>query len=204
MVDSSAVLVKVSTNPQRHCPTAYQNRYAFKFRVPMNWSEIIDIAVAIAALVGMFLGVFNFITERRKQKPKLKVAPKAVSSAGHLPDGRESVIYSSENFRLSGTPDGIAIEVLNLSLFPITISEVGFHTPKREQRMAVPMPIILDDGKWPRRLESREKVIVHIDLVSLLESEDLHLVKGVYARTDCGFYSRGNSKALSSLLRQVV
>jgi hypothetical protein len=170
----------------------------------MASTEIKNIIVPLAAMVGMALGIFNFFVERRKQTVMLKVTPKATSICGYLPDGKEAIKYSTAHFNLRGTPDGLAIEVLNLSLFPITINEVGFHAPKREKRLAVPIPRLLDDGKWPRRLESREKVIVHVDLVSLLESEDLHLVKAVYATSDCGKYSKGESKALSDLLSQVV
>jgi len=169
----------------------------------MEWSEFKDISISVAALTGMVLGIWNLFSDRRKQKVRLKVTPKSVSHIGQMTDGSHKFKYSTSEFSIQGEPDQLAVEVVNMSEFPVTISEVGLHVPKRKKRFSVPRPEIMDGGSWPRRLESREKVIAFIDWSSLIDHEETNLIKCAYAKTDCGAYVKGNSGAMKSFINQL-
>jgi len=131
----------------------------------MELTDIKDIAISFAAITGMFLGIWNFISEKKQQKVKLEVTPLSIRNTMH--DGTNAFRTSSDHFSLEDMPDGLAIEVVNMSLFPVTITEVGLHAPKRLNRFAVPLPELTDNGKWPRKLESREKVTaIQLDVFS--------------------------------------
>jgi len=62
---------------------------------------------------------------------------------------------------------------------------------------------LIDEGKWPRRLGSREKVIAFIDWGTIFESEEINLINCAYAKTDCGAYIKGNNNALKSFINQL-
>ena len=78
------------------------------------------------------------------------------------------------------------IEVINLSNFPVTLTEVGFtlntRNVERGVRAAIPTPKIFDGGTWPRRLGTREAISAYIDGYT---SKDENLGKA-YAKTACG------------------
>tara|TARA_R110002074_G_scaffold402332_1_gene607510 strand:- start:17143 stop:17658 length:516 start_codon:yes stop_codon:yes gene_type:complete len=169
----------------------------------VEWSDIKDISISVAALTGMILGVWNLFSDRRKQKVRLKVTPKAATHFTQMADGSDVLKYSTQEFSLKGAPDMLAIEILNMSEFPVTISEIGLHAPKRKNRFAVPLPELVDDGEWPRRLESRENVLAFIDWSTLLDAEGTNLIKCAYAKTDCGTFVKGNNKAMKSFIKQV-
>lgn len=169
----------------------------------MEWTDIKDIAISVAAMIGMFLGIWNFISEKKQQKVKLKVTPLSIRNTNTMQVGANAFRTSSDHFSLEDMPDGLAIEIVNMSLFPVTITEVGLHAPKRLNRFAVPLPELTDNGKWPRKLESREKVTAIIDWPSLLESEGTNLIKTAYASTACGATIKGTSKAMESFIKQV-
>ena len=97
---------------------------------------------------------------------------------------------------------GFAIEVTNLSSFPVTVDEVGFEIDRRNiaknPRASVAYPELYDGKPWPRRLEPRENVSVHLRL------QDMEIHRGrkigrAYAKTACDEVGYGGSPALTQL-----
>jgi hypothetical protein len=91
-----------------------------------------------------------------------------------------------------------SIEVLNLSNFALTVTEVGFtlngSSIKRGERAAIPMPVVIDGEPWPRRLEARESVSLYFERPDSSEP-----IGKAYARTACGEVRYGDSPALKQL-----
>ena len=169
----------------------------------MNLDDISKVVVAIAAFTGMLLGIFNFIHERKRNKVRLKVTPRAAHYIGTTEDGRDGYFYSSNEFEKDDVADTLVVEVINLGVFPIFVSEVGLTTKWSRRRMAMPLPKLIDGGDWPRKLEPRESVTAHFELTELLNTVNLKKAKSAYARTVCGELQKGTSGALKDLIRIV-
>lgn len=91
----------------------------------------------------------------------------------------------------------LCIEVVNRSTFPITVSDIGLTLWFSRQRLALIQPIIIDGKPWPRRLKSRETVTAYFS-PSVISDPRFISARRAYAKTDCGEYRYGNSKALSA------
>ena len=144
--------------------------------IPDNWTEAITLALAA---LGAVLGVMNTWQALNANRVRLRVKPAhAISSSGLM----------------------FSIEVVNLSAFAVTVSEVGFtidgNTIKK-RRAAIPSPILLDGGSWPRRLETRESTSLYFD-TALLAGHGRRLGRA-YACTACGEVSYGTSPAAEQL-----
>lgn len=90
------------------------------------------------ALVGAVLGILNTWRNLDRDRPKLRVRPFHV-----IPVGGYGEMHSDINF---------GIEVVNLSSFPLTVSEVGFRHKGLTSRSAAIQPLTLDGKPMPRRL----------------------------------------------------
>ena len=149
----------------------------------MNWEASVTFAIAV---LGAVLGIFSTWQQLSKDRVKLRVRPVCV-------------------FEL--TRDGpsaarLAIHVLNLSAFPITVSDVGLvRRTIRKPRMSLTSPILLDGKEWPRKLEPRESVTAHFGR-DLNSARDLHLMTRAYATTMCGVTTYGVSPALKDVVRK--
>lgn len=142
-----------------------------------------DYITPSAAFVGAVLGVVNTLHNFNQKRVKLRVVPSM------------STIYPSRKTYM-------CINVVNLSAFPVTVSEVGlvgrWANPEKSLRAMVPMPKLIDGGSWPRRLESREVVAA---LVNPSEIPD-DLGK-VYAKTSCGVFVCGRHRGFSGLVAKI-
>jgi hypothetical protein len=130
-------------------------------------------------LLGAVLGVVNLWRSFDRDRVKLRVTPK-VAYPVNMGDDRTR----------------LCIEVVNLSTFPVTICDVGFSVRFSKDRLAVIDPILPDQKPWPRRLEPREAFTVYCS-PSLAAEPRLQLVRGAYAKTDCGETGFGKNKGLS-------
>lgn len=139
------------------------------------------------ALIGAGLGILNTWHNFNRQRVRLKVIPKC---AWVVPAG----IYSDVS-RHRPTSN-LCIEVVNLSEFPVTITNVGYCLPERN-RARVILPILTDNKGWPRRLQPRESVTAYVDKNELSGS-----IGRAYAQTECGVTRFGNSKALMDYKRR--
>jgi hypothetical protein len=133
-----------------------------------------DVLTIGAASVGAVLGIMNTWNAMNQRRARLRVTPSFVLTA-------------------EGNPLGVSIEVINLSAFPLTVSEVGFSAG-RGRRIPIQAPTFLDNERLPRRLESREAI------AAMFGPGDFEAPRGIkigdaYARTACGRTIYGGSPA---------
>jgi len=168
----------------------------------INFKDISQIIIPVAAFVGMGLGIYNFWTERSKRKVKVVVKPKSITRRYRNPEtGAAGAITSINEFCTEPLDSYFAIEAVNLSTFPVTVDNVGFELIKDDRRMSIVQPIFMDEGKWPRRLEQRESVTVYCSLPILLKDPGTCIIKNAFAETSCDNFFRGKSEALKGLVR---
>lgn len=158
--------------------------------------------VAIAAFVGMLLGIFNFFRGLSKDKVKLIVIPKAVMKRNrNSVTGVMGFFLSDQEF--NETQELFAIEITNNSNFPITINEVGFKLKKKKNKLAIPIPELGDKGPWPRKLEHGDSVTTYGTIKSILNNTKMNDIDRAYAQTTAGKVYHGKSKALKLLINYV-
>jgi hypothetical protein len=147
----------------------------------LPWKDFITFG---AALLGAALGIMNTWNAISQRRLRLRVRP---AHAISMPHGTKA----------------FSIEVINLSAFPVTITEVGFALKKgikKSRRFAVVQPIVIDGGPWPRRLEPRAAVTAYCDPSTLSGAEP---IGKAYAQTSCDEVAYGDSPALEQLRQQV-
>lgn len=135
----------------------------------MNWTELVTV---VAAGLGAVLGIMNTWHAMGSRKLRLNVR------AAHAllpPHGGDAVV----------------IEVVNFSLFPVTVEELGFQLLDG-RKLIDPSMRCTDGGPWPRRLESRQSVSLLLDPQGIFPM--LGQVSAPYARTACGSTIRGNRR----------
>lgn len=147
----------------------------------MNWTNAVTFAIAV---LGAVLGVINTWNQLSKNHVRLRVRPKQAQIVNQ---------YGMSAPRL-------CIEVTNLSSFAVTVDDVGLVNESiKNPRVAVLHPILLDNKPWPRRLESRESVTVHLD-DDVFCGGELARMTHAYASTQCGETRYGTSPALKSFV----
>jgi hypothetical protein len=142
----------------------------------LPWREYFTIG---AAALGAVLGIMNTWNSISQRRVRLRIRPAHAIGA---PDGRHM----------------FAIEVINLSTFAVTISDVGLCTRRgiKGPRHAVGLPLIIDGKPWPRRLEPREAVSAYFDHYSISDRQG---IRKAYARTSCEEVAYGSSPALRQI-----
>lgn len=162
----------------------------------MALENAITLAIAV---VGAVLGIINTWYQFLSDRVLLRVQPKA---AILLPNGSLLRAKFDSIFEMS-RDIVLCIEVVNLSRFPVTVSEVGLVQNKisDKERMTLTMPIVFDDGPWPRRLESRTSVTVYFH-AKLAFEKGIVKARKAYARTACGKAFYGKSPALKQYVEE--
>jgi hypothetical protein len=148
----------------------------------MTTTELITLPLAV---LGAVLGVINTWRSLDRDRVKLRVVPKIAYMVTPA----------------SPTPPQLCIEVINLSAFPVTVTEVGFLARGSEKRMALVQPILLDGEPFPRRLEPRSGFTAYF-APGAENRPDFGKVRKAYARTECGEWRHGKSKALSAWIER--
>jgi len=147
----------------------------------MTWTNWVTFAIA---LLGAVLGAYNTWQGWKDRSVRFRVRPKQAIG----PD--------------CPMPTCLAIDVTNLSSFPITIEEVGLTvgTPKgtSPRRTMIPSGNILA-GKLPARIEPRHSASI-IGWASELPIEHYD---HAYAKTSGGEISFGTSPALLQWVNSV-
>lgn len=144
-------------------------------------AEFKDIILFSIAVLGAALGVLNFWQSVSRDRVKIRVRP-------------ITWLDSSQ------TVAGPGIQVVNLSAFAVTITQVGFRMRDGKDRVMIPAPVNPHQKNWPpKRLESRESLVVHYAAETLDAPEFLE-VRDAFAKTACGCAIEGTSKALKQLI----
>jgi hypothetical protein len=159
---------------------------------------VMNIITLVIAIYGAALSTFNIWRSLDKDRVKLKVIPKTTQSMGL---GQSMIKTSSLTVYVNSQ---LCIDIVNLSSFPVTISEVGLLYRGSKTRGTLARPIIHDGGSFPRRLEPRSSFTVFFEY-GVPKSDPLFLnAKCAYAKTDCGitvkskghFFTKANLNAL--------
>lgn len=133
-----------------------------------------DVTFGIA-IVGATLGVVNFWRALDRDRTKLKVIPK---------------LYKS-----TGGESGFSVEIINLSLFTISVAEVGFFLKNGER--LVGLESFGTNKILPERLESRAAFTFYF-APGTDQDKRATEIRHAYAWTSCDRVFAGNSKALKS------
>ncbi|HEY4547739.1 MAG TPA: hypothetical protein VIG90_15140 [Pedomonas sp.] len=145
----------------------------------MLWKDALTLGLAVLGAVLGVMNTWNAISQRRL---RLRVRPAVATAVG-------------TGFR------AFSIEVINLSSFAVTISEVGIvygrARGKRPRRAALLNPSLTSGGKLPIRLEPREAFSAHFNPGDFA-GKGAHLGLA-YAATSCGEIAYGDSPALKQL-----
>lgn len=137
-------------------------------------TEIPPVATFGIAVVGAVLGVINTYQAFEQRRVKLLVRP---SYGIPVPVGELM----------------IAVEVLNLSSFPVTIAEIGFVLSGGKRYF---QPELLTEQKsLPVRLGSRESITGYFTISKL----DVRQIRKAFACTACGEKAFGDSPALRQI-----
>jgi hypothetical protein len=149
----------------------------------LDVKEVITAAIAGA---GLALSVFNTVQASMRNRVRFKVLPKSAVRVAQNAFERSLAVY----------PPGamFCIDVVNLSAFPITVDAVGFTRTGTKLRVACPLPVLLDDEGWPRRIEPHNSVTAYIDIGELPRD-----ISKAYATTQSGVTRYGTSAALRDL-----
>ena len=138
----------------------------------MTWPAAITLAIAVLGAVLGMLNTWNSINDRRV---RIRVVPKWSIAPGF---------------------SGMAIEVVNLSAFAITISEIGFTIGRSRgplpRRAPIPGQMFVDGTDLPIKLDRHGSFSGTFYTDGL---EDLDIGKG-YALTTSGVIRYGKSPAL--------
>jgi hypothetical protein len=149
-------------------------------------AEIAEFSLCIAA-ASFALGIFNSYQNLKKDRVRLSVVPKLVFKANGL------VVTTDSQFQPGAK---VAVEVINLSVFPLVITGIGFQL-RKGFRAALTAPFgVLEGGQLPYKLGPREKLMLFTD--HPLPSDALK----AYAQTACGHSSTGSSKAFRFFMAQ--
>lgn len=139
------------------------------------------------ALLGLLLSIWNSWRLYKRDKIVVRVIPKIGYPVGPWTDPRPRFCF----------------EIINDSVFQVTIAEVGFHYRGTRQRGALPNPLLLDDGGWPRRLEPHASVAAYSGPVETLGLR-LSEISCAYVTIANGKSFRGRSKALAHVVQAGV
>jgi len=166
---------------------------------------VLDILVAITAVIGAVLGIFNFVHQRNQEKVDLKITPKSAHFLGLDEHRGEAYLTKSEEFLNDEMwPDRLALEIVNLSKFPVVLGEVGFYRRGKSTRAAIPKPIVDEGKEWPYRLGSRESTTVYCTIDELKKLSDPECIASVFVRTECGIIAEGTSVAFREMVSELA
>lgn len=152
----------------------------------MNWN-FQALSFAVAAL-GAVLGVINLCWQLFQSRIKLKLNPylavkvgtgwrlMAVNLLGKFPEYEKGERV-------------ICIEVINLSLFTVFISEVGLCDSllnnSKGNKSSISAITPSNPSPWPRELRSRENLRIFLDVPDGGYSPDVLTRKKMFAKTAC-------------------
>lgn len=164
----------------------------------MNDMNVITTITMITAVVGaacgiagLVLGIINTWAEAQHNKVKLKVVPEWAFTVN-----------------VEGSPPfNFEIEIINLSEFPVVISEVGFTC--RGNAHLVPTGYAVHNYTYstalPCRLEPHASCTEFylLEKSAIDEQPEFGKVNGAYARTQCGARITGASSALRQIIERI-
>jgi hypothetical protein len=133
-----------------------------------------DLATIGLGAVGAVLGIMNTWSAMDQRRVRIRVTPAFL-------------------LETDGNPLGFSIETINLSAFPVTLSEIGFRTSSR-RRIVIGSYSTLDGRALPCRLGPREAISFMFGPKDFSPPAG-HRIGAAYVRTACGRTITGDSPA---------
>lgn len=161
-----------SLTKQKGCPRMANSTFDLK-----------DVVTFSIASIGAVLGIINTWRAVDRDRPKLRVIP-----AHAIPVG-------GADPRLT-----FCIGVVNLSVVPLTVREVGVFYRGTNKRGTILLPVMADGGTLPRRLEPRTSISIYAEAKSIGLAG--HRIRSAYAMTACDLTFEGTSPALAQIARE--
>jgi hypothetical protein len=149
----------------------------------MNEITAFQATTLAIACVGAVLGVINTWRTINNDRVRLLITPVYVFVPG-VSDWH------------------LAINVVNQSVFPVTITHVGFDLRGTKNHMQI-FPDARMGSSVPCKLEARTSASFHLS-AGAHKSENFHLVSNAYVSTGCGRKYTGTSPALSGLVKDAA
>ena len=148
-----------------------------------NITFVTAIVGAVCGILGAVLGIINTWHQVNRNKIRLKVTPTHVIPVGALAN-------SDVNF---------GIGVINLSEFPVTISDVGFLLKNKQRATTISVDSIDQPDKLPVRLEPRTSYHKYFNIEKAVLPKQ---TKYAYVNTQCGELITGTSGALKQKIKE--
>lgn len=149
--------------------------------------DLINLITFGIAVVGAILGIINTVYAINKDRVRLKVCPVFGYTFG-APHLKEQYI---------------GVEIINLSMFPVSINQAGFMLENTTQRAVILRPLTTQGAIYlPYKLPSREKITLYADYDSIME--DPILIKYAYCETECAILAKGKSKAIEQINEEKI
>ncbi|MGD0540449.1 MAG: hypothetical protein ABSB33_02915 [Tepidisphaeraceae bacterium] len=144
------------------------------------------------ALLGAVLGIINTWKALDKDRVKIRVVPKiAFFACANNLILRNRDLERARVRRPKDAPEMLSIQVVNLSSFEVTVSDVGFGKVG-QLRQFIFQPTLTNGKSLPYRLSPREAITALADPGAKLDPA--LLTKAVaYVKTDCGKVRYGTS-----------
>jgi len=160
------------------------------------WAALIG---CVTGMVGMVLGIITAVDMLWKNRVRLRVVPELTWS------NSKGLGFTSARRPGTGSeltrgrfPDRLAIEVVNLSAFAVTISDAGLGDPNGPERLTFIVPETSPGFGWPASVEPHRALTIYqrLDGASATIKQ---LPRIVYVSTECGVVKFGRSPALDWL-----
>jgi len=166
----------------------------------MQMDIVYQIVVATTALIGAVLGVVNLLHQLKSDSVRLKLTPLAAHRLSSGPSG-DTIYFTDANklFQKERPPESIGFHVVNLSLFPVTVSEIGFNARGSRKRCSVHQPKSDKNGSLPLTMDSRTSATFYVYLANIEETTQKNGIDFAYVKTECGIVTNKKSSLLSEL-----
>lgn len=172
----------------------------------MSTLQLVTLVTAIigaaCGILGTVLGIINTWHQMSRTRVRLRVVPKLawmIDAQNVLTADRPA--RDTEDPVRGRPPDRICIEIINLSAFPVTVSDVGFGRVNKA-RGSLFRPELSPGRTWPVRLESRDSFTAYV-AVGMTPREYALKAAVAYAKTDCGTTAYGTSPIFRDYCRSV-
>lgn len=163
---------------------------------------ITAIVGAACGILGAVLGIINTWHQMSQTRVRLRVVPKlAWMIDAHNVLTADRPARDMKDPVRARPPDRVCIEVVNLSAFPVTVSDVGFGRVN-EPRGILFRPELSPGKTWPVRLESRDSFTAY-GAVGMTPREDALQAAVAYAKTDCGNTTYGSTPIFRDFVRSL-
>lgn len=139
---------------------------------------------AVCGILGTVLGIINTLHQLNKNKIRLKVAP----------------IHAFPGGALANSSITFGIEVVNLSDFATTISDIGFLLKNKNRATLFAIDSIDMPSKLPVRLKPRESYTKYFNIEQIGLSKQTEFA---YVATQCGELVTGTSGALKQKIKEI-